>query len=95
MSKSYTPGLKVLKYSKVRKERLLPLKGDVHVDTGNKVESDTVVASTEIPGNVQMINMVNKLNIDPKQVIDCMLVDINEYVKKGQLIAKNTVSVLR
>ena len=89
MSKSYTPGLKVLKYSKVRKERLLPLKGDVHVDTGNKVESDTVVASTEIPGNVQMINMVNKLNIDPKQVIDCMLVDINEYVKKGQLIAKN------
>jgi len=89
MSKSYTPGLKILKYSKVRKERLLPLKGEVHVDTGNKVESDTVVASTEIPGNVQMINMVNKLNIDPKQVIDCMLVDINEYVKKGQLIAKN------
>ena len=60
MSKSYTPGLKVLKHSKVNKERLLPLKGKVHSNINNKVESDTIVASTEIPGNVQMINMVNK-----------------------------------
>lgn len=89
MSKSYTPGLKVLKHSKVSKERLLPLKGKVHIDIDNEVESDTIVASTEIPGNVQMINMVNKLNVDPKQVLDCMLVDINEYVKKGQIIAQN------
>ena len=58
MSKSYTPGLKVLKHSKVSKERLLPLKGTVHIDVNNQVESDTIVASTEIPGNVQMINMV-------------------------------------
>ena len=89
MSKSYTPGLKVLKHSKVNKERLLPLKGNVHVKINNKVESDTIVASTEIPGNVQMLNMVNKLNIDPKQVIDCMLLNVNDYVKKGQIIAQN------
>ena len=89
MSKSYTPGLKVLKHSKVNKERLLPLKGKVHSDINNKVESDTIVASTEIPGNVQMINMVNKLNIDPNQVLDCMIVDVNENVKKDQIIAQN------
>ena len=89
MSKSYTPGLKVLKYSKVSKERLLPLKGKVHIDVDSTVESDTIVASTEIPGNVQMLNMVNKLNIDPKQIEDCMLVDINEHIKKGQIIAQN------
>ena len=89
MSKSYTPGLKVLKHSKVNKERLLPLKGKVHSDINNKVESDTIVASTEIPGNVQMINIVNKLNIDPNQVLDCMIVDVNENVKKDQIIAQN------
>tara|TARA_B100001250_G_scaffold200684_1_gene172103 strand:+ start:276 stop:1400 length:1125 start_codon:yes stop_codon:yes gene_type:complete len=89
MSKSYTPGLKVLKHSKVNKERLLPLKGKVHSDINNKVESDTIVASTEIPGNVQMINMVNKLNIDPTQVLDCMIADVNENVKKDQIIAQN------
>ena len=89
MSKSYTPGLKVLKYSDVTKDRLLPLKGKVHVNIDNNVASADIVASTEIPGNVQMINMVNKLNINPNQISDCMLVEIDEDVKKNQLIAQN------
>ena len=89
MSKSYTPGLKVLKYSKVSKERLLPLKGKVHVDVDNKVKSDTIVASTEIPGNVQMLNMVNKLNIDPSQINECMNVNLNDKVVQGQVIAES------
>ena len=33
MSKSYTPGLKILKDTNISKERLLPLKGNVHVKT--------------------------------------------------------------
>ena len=61
MSKSYTPGLKVLQHINIIKERLLPLKGKVHVEVGNEVKSNTIVASTEIPGNVQMLNLVNKL----------------------------------
>ena len=64
MSKSYTPGLKVVRDAKVSKERRLPLKGNVHVNIDDTVSSDTVVASTEIPGNVQMINIANQLNID-------------------------------
>ena len=89
MSKSYTPGLKVLKNSKVVKDRLLPLKGEVHSDLNDSVNSDTVVASTKIPGNVQMLNMVNKLNIDASQISDYMLVNLNENIKKDQIIAKN------
>ena len=65
MSKSYTPGLKVLKYSKVSKERLLPLKGKVHIDVDSAVESNTIVASTEIPGNVHMLNISNELHYIP------------------------------
>ena len=79
MSKSYTPGLKVLKHSKVSKERLLPLKGKVHIDVDNIVESDTIVASTEIPGNVQMINMVNKLNVDSKQVCVVLILIFSHF----------------
>ena len=89
MSKSYTPGLKVLKNSKVIKDRLLPLKGEVHSELNDSVNSDTVVASTKIPGNVQMLNMVNKLNIDASQISDYMLVNLNENIKKDQIIAKN------
>ena len=89
MSKSYTPGLKVLKYTTVDKERLLPLKGEVRSQINDKVDSETIVAFTEIPGNVQMINLVNKLNIDPKQILECMTVSINEKVKMNQIIAEN------
>ena len=45
MSKSYTPGLKVLKNTNVSKERLLPLKGDVHATLNQKVSSSDVVAN--------------------------------------------------
>ena len=87
MSKSYTPGLKVLKNTSVKKDRLLPLKGNIHVNVNDIVESDTVVASTEIPGNVQMINVANELNIDANEVEKCMKIKINENVSRNQVIA--------
>ena len=36
-----------------------------------------------------MINMVNKLNIDPSQINEYMMVDLDEEVKKDQVIAEN------
>jgi len=89
MSKSYTPGLKVLKHTKVVKDRLLPLKGEVHVNLDDPVESNTIVASTEIPGNVHMLNIANELNVDANQILDCMFVNEEDHVSKGQVIAQN------
>jgi len=89
MSKSYTPGLKVLKSAKIVKDRILPLKGKVCVSANQKVESDTIVASTELPGNVHMLNIANELNLDPEQISDCMIVDLQSSVKKGQIVAKS------
>ena len=37
MAHSYTPGLKVLKNTKILKERRLPLKGAVSTSLGNSV----------------------------------------------------------
>lgn len=89
MSKSYTPGLKVLKNTKVVKDRLLPLKGEVHVNVDDSVDSNTIVASTEIPGNVHMLNIANELNIDANQILDCMFVKEEDYVSRDQMIAQN------
>ena len=89
MSKSYTPGLVVLENTKVRKLRQLPMKGKVKVEVGEIVSTDKIVASTKIPGNVQMLNAANKLNIEPENINQCMLVDIDEKVEKGQIIAEN------
>ena len=84
MSKSYTPGLKVLEKTSVKKERLLPLSGTVHVSVEQSVSPDEIVASTKIPGNVQMINVANELNVDPEQVPGMMLFKVDEKIKKGQ-----------
>ena len=89
MARSYTPGLKVLANTKIEKNRRLPLKGKVLVEVGDEVGIDTIVASTEIPGNVQMVNVAKKLDIDPDAVNECMLVKIDDKISKGQVIAES------
>ncbi len=89
MARSYTPGLKILSRTKLVNKRLLPMKGSVHYKIGDIVNSDDVVASTNIPGNVQMINVANQLNIEPENVLECMLVKLDEKIAKGQVIAKS------
>ena len=89
MSRSYTPGLKILKRTKVAITRLLPMKGSVNYNVGDTVESDDIIASTELPGNVQMMNIANKLNVEPENVPECMLVKLDEKIIEGQIIAES------
>ena len=88
MAHSYTPGLKVLKKTLFRKERILPLKGKVLVKKGDKLSPDTIIASTNLPGNVQMLKVNNILNIEPRDVVDCLVVKEGDSVKKGDMIAE-------
>ena len=88
MAQSYTPGLKVLMNTKMKKVRQLPLKGKVLVELGDEVNSDTTVASTFIPGNVQMLNVARQLNVEVDSVPDYMLVTVDSKVTKGQVIAE-------
>ena len=88
MAHSYTPGLKVLKKTIFKKERILPLKGDVLVKEGDVLNPDTIVASTNLPGNVQMLKVSNILNIDPKDVVEALKVKEGQAIKKGDLIAE-------
>ena len=85
MSRSYTPGLKILSRTKICKQRQLPLKGVVHCNVGDVVKPDQVVASTDLPGNIQMINVANNLNIEPENVPECMLVKLGENIFKNQI----------
>ena len=88
MAHAYTPGLKVLQRTTVDKERRLPLKGDVLVAAGKTVAPDDIVARTYLPGNVQMVNIANLLNIDAQDIAEVMLVDIGSEIKEGELLAE-------
>lgn len=89
MAHAYTPGLMVTDRLKVVKKRILPLKGEVVVNKGDQVKSDTVVASTELPGAVEPINVANILGVPPQDVPETMLKKIGEEVEKGEEIAKS------
>jgi len=84
---AYTPGLRVTAHAVLRRERRLPLKGRVMVERGQHVAPDTIVARTELPGNVQTVNLAAKLSIDPARVLDAIASPVGSGVRKGDAIA--------
>ena len=88
MAHSYTPGLKVLKNTKILKERRLPLKGSVSASIGSEVKPDEIIARTDLPGNVQMVNVANLLNVDASDVKQVMLMGIGSKIDKNDLLAE-------
>ncbi|MDD2714416.1 MAG: hypothetical protein PHW04_00830 [Candidatus Wallbacteria bacterium] len=89
MGQAYVPGLKVSERQIVHKERVLPLKGEIKVKIGDKVKASDVVAATNLPGNVELINVVNKLAITPAELGSCMLAREGDIISKGQMLAQS------
>ena len=90
MAHAYTPGLRVTGHAVIRRERRLPLKGEVLVAVGAEVAADTVVARTELPGNVQTVNIAARLSIDPARVPDALTVPVGSPTRKGDIIAEGS-----
>ena len=90
MATAYAPGLTVTARTLFRKERRLPLKGDVVVEKGQLVKAENIVARTDLPGKVFPINVVQKLNIPPADVKECMVVKEGDTVKQDEIIATST-----
>ncbi|MFZ5981426.1 MAG: hypothetical protein ACOYVF_12435 [Candidatus Zixiibacteriota bacterium] len=71
----------------IRKNRILPLKGDVLVRVGDKVKPENVVARTLLPGNVLPLNVANKLGVPPEDIEMVMLKKVGDDIKEGEPIA--------
>ena len=69
MPTTYTSGLTVAADTVVRKERRLPIAGQVLVEKGARVRAEDVVARAELPGDVATVNVVNLLGITPAEVM--------------------------
>ncbi len=89
MAHAYTPGLRVTRRTRLTRERSLPLKGEVLVKIGDIVHAEDIVAHTELPGPVTIINVVNQLGIEPEEIRDYMLVKEAGTFKKDQPLAQN------
>ena len=88
MAHAYTPGLRVAERARIRKERRLPIAGQVLVEAGARVRAEQVVARTELPGDVATINVVNQLAISPSELPRLMLKREGEAVARGEPLAE-------
>jgi len=89
MAHAYTPGLTVTDRTILRKKRLLPLPGAVLVENGQAVDPTTVVARTELPGKVHVLNVVNQLSILPADIRDFMRKKEGDEIERGEVIAED------
>ncbi|MCF7800474.1 MAG: hypothetical protein K9N34_00510 [Candidatus Marinimicrobia bacterium] len=89
MAHAYTPGLKVLHATTIRKPRILPLKGKVTVEKGVEVKPESIVCSTNLPGNVQMVNVANLLNVEASEVPEMMKKSAGDTIKQGEMLAES------
>ena len=87
MAHAYTPGLRVTPWATIRKERRLPLAGEVLVGRGARVTAEQVVARTELPGNVQPLKAASILGQHQADLRECMLKREGDPVRRGEVIA--------
>lgn len=89
MGDAYTPGLTVSPNATVRKTRRLPLSGEVIVERGARVAATDVVACTDLPGKVHLVNIANRLGVNPDELAAKMLVKEGAPIQEGQRIAES------
>lgn len=88
MGSAYTPGLTVSADTVVERLRRLPIKGEVLVSVGDKVNHDTVIARALLPGPLQNIRLTERLGVEPKEAQDLCHFNVGDQVEAGQVVAE-------
>jgi hypothetical protein len=77
-------------FTKIRRERLLPLPGTVMVTTGQQVKATDVIAETRVANQHLMLDVAQQLKISARQAQNLMNVNVNQLVERGEVIAGPT-----
>jgi len=83
----YTPGLRVTERALIRRMRRLPLPGRIHVQVGDAVTAEQLVASTELPGNVANVNVAHELSATPEDTIETISEITGQVLVRGEPIS--------
>ncbi len=89
MGHAYTPGLTVTERTIVRKRRVLPIPGTVLVRPGDRVRADMIVALTELPGKVHVVNVANLIGVAPDEIPEYLVKKEGAAIRKDEVIAES------
>jgi len=87
LAHAYTPGVTVTAETRLIRERRLPLAGSVQAKKGDRVKAEDVVARTELPGNVQTINIANILSLLPEDIESALMKPVGSTLQQGEVFA--------
>jgi hypothetical protein len=79
--------LQVTPLANVRRERMLPVAGEILVHAGDRVEPIQVVARTNLPGEFHILPVARLLGIPAAKVERHLRVKLGDEVRQGQVIA--------
>ncbi len=84
----YPAEIQVTPLTNVRRERVLPVPGEILVRTGDHVEARQVVARTELTSDFRIIPVARLLGIPASKTKRHLRVKPGDEVKRGQVIAR-------
>jgi len=88
LGSAYTPGLSVTADTVVRRVRRLPIKGEVLVHPGDRVNPRDTVARAMLPGMLQTIKLADVLGVEANEIKSLFKLNEGDAIDKGQQIAE-------
>jgi len=88
VKQAYTPALQVTQQTLISKVRELPLPGKALVKVGDRVQSDTAVLSAELPGDLTVVHMADRMGFDPEDIAEHFSLKDGDSVSKGELLCE-------
>jgi len=89
MAQAYTPGLIVRGCTRLRRRRVLPIRGQVLVRAGDQTAARDIVARTSLPGPVTPVNVGSILSVPASEIPAAMLKKQGDIVVAGELLARS------
>jgi hypothetical protein len=84
------PSLIVDPFATIRKDRELPVPGQLLCHVGELVESSTIVARASLAGDLLVLKVAEKLGIEPFEVIRGLKVAVNDQIYENQLLCEHS-----
>lgn len=87
---AYTPGLAVTPLTYITRDRALPIKGEILVGQGQRVDFDTIVGRCYLEGAPYIVKVAELLGVEPEEVVRYLRVRVGDVVSKGSVLASYT-----
>ena len=85
---AYTPGLSVTPWTEIEKIRELPLPGRALVKVGDTVEATQAVLSAELPGELEIVRVADRLGLPPEEALAHLRSAVGDSVTRKQVVAE-------